>query len=309
MDRLSELASPLVVSESIALHKNTIEAVKSILLLWVNSSSDPNLKKAVEAAPLDDLFILRFVLSHNQESAAKIAEYVQKTLTWRGQKHDLLIQVAAGACEPLRPMHNYMCRAFLGEFGGYCVFADRHGHNDVTHLGDLIKYYSSDDSVLDLSEALLIMNEFGFRKVDELSRRTNRLCKAINMTFLDHLPLRLTPNILKIINGFGSSSKKSSIYYPQFLGAGVMFSSESLLMKFVLKLSKNVMSETTMSKVVICPGFKKGVSPNACPGLKRLNPNLNWEEVFPACANGKGSTPETLKSRRYPEASSEEKTA
>ena len=300
MEKIQELAVPRLLSELVVENRVLIGAIQATVGEWVRIGPG-HIRLAAKMVSFDEIFILRFVLSNQGESVAEIIRKVQETLEWRGEHLGLLSQVAEGSCEMLRPANEYFCRAYVGDYGGHCFFMERNGHHDFPRLQQLLKFYSSEDSAISFSDAILLSNEVFFRKTDSLSRRINRLSTAISLHFLDNVSMIPTPSVMKAVHATGLASKKSSIYYPQLVGAGVLFSSQSLVIRFVLKISKTVISEKAMSKVVVCPGFRKDVPPSACPALRRLDPTLDWTQVFPTCANGTAKMPASLRSKMYDE--------
>jgi len=295
MEKVQALAAAPRLSDLVRENASLIEALKTRLEEWLKKAPG-HVQLAAKTAPLDEISIVRFILSNRTAAFEELLEKIQSTLEWRGENIGLLNQAGEGTCEPLKPLDSYFCKAYLGDFAGHCFFADRHGHNDFPRLHQLLKHYSS-DSVLTFSDAILMNNESMFRKVDALGRRTDRLSKVISVSFLENMSVIPTPSVMKAVHATGISSKRSATFYPQLLGGGIVFSSESMLMRFVLKISKAVISESTLNKIIVCPGYRKGVPPSACPGLRALDPNFDWDNAFPKCANGKARTPDSLRSR------------
>jgi len=301
MEKLHKLASPLVLSEVIGIHRAKINQIKAVLKDYLSTSTE-DIKAAAEQAPVDEIFIVRYILSNPGDDVRTLVRKIQSTLEWRASLLELLIEAGEDRCQKLAFLQSYLCKGYLGEYGGNVFYAERHGHNDLPRLGELIKYYSEDGCGLELADAFLLLSESSFRKVDAMSRRTDRLCKIVAMFFLENVSMKLNHNIMKVIQVYGTVSKRNTLYYPQLLGVGVVFSSESMLQRIFLKVCKAIMSEKTWNKIIVCKGYKKGIEPSSCPGLKLLDSKLDWTQVFPKCANGAQPNPPELKSRQKPEA-------
>ena len=91
----------------------------------------PALKDAAKQAPVDDLFVLRFILSEKNDDMDHAFKKLVETLEWRAQRLPALIDAAQG----INKYHDFMMEfihiAVVGYLGGlHPLFVVRAGKTD-----------------------------------------------------------------------------------------------------------------------------------------------------------------------------------
>jgi len=216
--------------------------------------------------PTDDLFLLRFLLS-NKMDVDVAAEKVRAALAFRKENIDLLRAAKNG--------YGHYILDTAAHFQTIDLIPQMVGCKPVTvarvakcDAKTLMKTLSVDEAAL----ALVAANEGNFQIVDEKTRSTGRIVKAL--TILDLAGMSLFQNDLKFNAAQAKSSKLSDSLYPQLLGKVVLLHMSSPL-RWLINMVSKLVSKKTAEKLGTCPA---GMSTTAgecskCPFLAKFGVN------------------------------------
>lgn len=223
------------------------------------------IKEAVEfdvGTSIDELFILRFVLSNN--TMEECVTNVKKTLKWRMENKEKLQVIWNGG----NPPHQHVVSRFQN-FGWVGQMKDGHPIN-IVRMGlcdskGLMNTLSQEE----FTEYLTINSEVGFQRCDKASRATKKLIKVIVAVDLDRFSIFGGKIDLRLFKASGVSSHLNEIYYPQLTGMTCILNVPSTF-QVMLKMFAPFQSKRSLEKQKCCPVqqiWKK--DGNECPFLKR----------------------------------------
>ena len=212
--------------------------------------------------PYDDIWALRFVLSHPEDAEAVAA--AKANIAWRREKAEMLQAARKG--ERL-PRFEAIERLVVADYHGSTVsgapmYLIRAGITNPTAMMDEIPR----DTVVDF---MMYRKEIGFAKCDRITRRTRVLIKLVTVNDLNHVSL-LGGTDKRFQAVLGESSKLSEIHYPQLLDRAVLIN-VPYIFSAIWSVLKNVLSAKARSKVAICPGDTRKGDISKCPFAKLVN--------------------------------------
>ncbi len=206
-------------------HQNLIEELR-------NRTNDVLLQ---DPATYDDIFLLRYVLTHSKKGGMDAAEdAVRKTITWRTENDVVLKKVAATGKAPHEDvMMKFNTIGYACDLAGYePVFVVRTGHCNQKGLM----------STLTIDQAcdwLHYSKELYWQLCDQRTRKTRKLIKVAPrrdscllvpkhrafdkwwyvqmITVIDWEGLSLFGGDSRFHKALGKSSEMSALYYPQVL--------------------------------------------------------------------------------------------
>lgn len=253
-------------------HKASIQAV--LKGIFVNGD---------EGVVVDEIFILRFVLSAKKDTVAVSIRHVNETLMWRRENRTLLDLVASGNA----PWNEkYSVNSQLGQcgvLGGFHpIFVVRAGKANTKAL-------CNDFSHEEMTKILLMNNEIGYRLADQRTRETGRLCKVIAV--IDLAGFSMFKFDSRFPKAQGASSHQSAIFYPQLQGRAVVVNAP-IVFQWLFALFSRFMSESSKEKSTLCGvsgSWRK--SSDDCPFIKSFE---KGSEQIPAFLGGTMPCPKVL---------------
>jgi hypothetical protein len=223
-----------LIKDLLAKHSTVIEGVRNNI--QNNDVCRELYNKGKNSKRYDDIWILRFVLSHKGkvQSASKAA---LKTIKFREEKklnelgdirhrlRGLGVTNGENAFEPLPGVELYdkfcsdgtTCYSFPDNDRGIMFYVDL-GKVDMHGVAKTM----SDE---EMTEFLLYANEAVSQVLDDVTRRTGRLTKQLKVIDLDNVSLRKVN--LTYIKRDATGTKALEDYYPQLLGNLYIFNSPS----------------------------------------------------------------------------------
>lgn len=163
-------------------------------------------KKESAGALIDELFVLRFILSDKKNAEKKL----QEALEWREKnKESLLEAVANDGGKDLHKLLKYTKRGVCGWImNQFLVNVVRAGLGDAVGLMKELKPE-------EITHDILMEDEVIFRMIDAKTRETGYLCKVINI--MDFHGFSFSRIDRRFFASLGAASHTASIVYPQFL--------------------------------------------------------------------------------------------
>ena len=247
----------------------------------------------------DDLFLLRFVMTHSKggkECKMEEAEdALRKTLTWRAQHAELLKKTWETRVAPNQEtcMKFNTC-GFAGDLGGMePIFVVRTGHCNSRGLMNTL----TEDQVRDW---LHFSREIAFRICDQRTRMSRLMIKSI--TVIDLAGWSIFAGDSRFEKCLQKASELSAIYYPQLLGKSVILNMPSFF-KSIFTASMSLMPASVKDKISICPQNDTahcGRDVTQCPFFQRFD---GTTANVPPFLGGTKECPEALMPRSELESS------
>ncbi len=196
-----------------------------------DAASDSILPAApVNGVAFDDVFLLRYILSH--KTAAAAAPHVRATLAWRAENADVLARLGEEGRRGIPHADTFLKFQTVGDtdmrFGGWTTFVVRTAHSDLPALMSAL-------TVKQVSDYLTFSKELQWRECDRLSRETNVLVK--NLSIIDMNGFSFFGADRRFFKALGDSSKQSAVLYPQLLGATICVNAPSFMQLLVSAFS------------------------------------------------------------------------
>lgn len=269
------------IGEEIAPYLVKFSAVVAELKKELQPDFDKVVAKGDIGLTLDELFILRHVLSE-KGNKKKIIAAIRKGLEWRAS-HLAILQTltmspdgsdfeAAEEGSELRKKFDFIKNHLaIGLIDGFPtlphpLFVIRGQFNMQKTImknidRDAVKLY------------LLLQTEFYYRIVDERTRKTGTWVKVINVIDAKNFGPFKKEFDFKFFRVIGENSKDSDYLHPQLLAKKVALNVPSVLLTMI-KFFKRFMSKRAMEKLGICLGSNIGSRTDAgevCPFVKKHN--------------------------------------
>ena len=216
-----------------------------------------------DSTPYDDIWALRFVLSHPEDADA--ARAVAETLRWRAEKKEMLAAAATGE-RPKRfeVMERLVVAQYHGETStGAPLYIIRAG---ISNTVALTTEHTHDEVV----EFMMYRKEIGFLLCDAITRKTRKLTKLVTVNDLSHVSL-LAGTDKRFTAVLGAASKLSETLYPQLLDRAVLINAPYIF-GAIWSIIKGMVSTKTRAKVALCgtSDTRKG-DISKCPFAKLIN--------------------------------------
>lgn len=211
--------------------------------------------------PIDELFILRFLLSHGGANAnlEKVKELCIACIAWRVQNQTLL-QAYDEETHHLKPKIEHLLKFSKVGYGGYLgdnpLFIIRVGHCD---LNQIVRELSTKE----IEQVLLACEENSFQMIDRLTREQGKMIKLTTICDLSSLGLRM-PN-LTFLKALARVSKKSSLYYPQLIDKKI-FCNVPKPVQVMFRMYNSLFHRRVQKKHLLCKNTNKG---GTCPFLQK----------------------------------------
>lgn len=260
MGPAKDLAKPLLdVDELLAANAARVE---KILTSLKNGTGDdaPSLPVG-EGTPYDDIWALRFCLSHDEDDEALAT--ARKTLSWRKEHAEMLEKAAKRErVKKFASIERFVAADYHGEDKrGNPVYCIRAGISNPSAMMDA---HTKDEVLM----FMMYRKEIGFLIADERTRRTRKLHKLITVNDLNHVSL-MAGTDKRFQKVLGESSKMSETLYPQLLDRAVLIN-VPYIFSVIWSMVRGLISAKTKAKVAICPGDTLKGDVSKCPFAKHV---------------------------------------
>jgi hypothetical protein len=244
------------IAEAISTHRDLIERLKI--------ECGEQLRTATEANNelYDDLWILRYVLSHLNEKKMdpfqKMKDAIVSTLEWRTQHRELLAKLRTGAPGPHDALLSKYSISDLHKTtkDGRPFIVLRNGISNIK----LLMEHATEDQIY---EYFCFSKEYIFHLMDARSRRTGRLIKAVGV--MDMKGATMFGGMSQpFFKGMGKAQKEGELRYPQFQDITILINNPTWL-NVVLSIAKVFVSKRTFEKLKTCPGRTSTGDIRTCP--------------------------------------------
>lgn len=216
-----------------------------------------------DSTPYDDIWALRFVLSHPEDADA--ARAAAETLRWRAEMKEMLAAAAAGkSLKRFESLERLVVAQYHGETStGTPLYIIRAG---ISNTVALTNAHTHEEMV----EFMMYRKELGFLLCDAMTRKTRKLTKLVTVNDLSHVSL-LAGTDKRFTAVLGAASKLSETLYPQLLDRAVLIN-VPYIFGAIWSIIKGLMSANTRAKVAVCGSSdtRKG-DISKCPFAKLIN--------------------------------------
>jgi len=159
-----KLLFPDKISDLLAVHRALVDQTLKKANDFISKSTNPQLALAAKHAPLDELFVLRFVLSCPSNKPEKAYENLIETLEWRSERLEALEAVHEGKPKYEEIVRKYSKVALLGMLNGlHPTMVVRAGRantkgmfDEITEEQILENFYLSGEKVYHMCGKLVI---------------------------------------------------------------------------------------------------------------------------------------------------------
>mmetsp|Transcript_33115 Transcript_33115/g.105548 ORF Transcript_33115/g.105548 Transcript_33115/m.105548 type:complete len:404 (+) Transcript_33115:73-1284(+) len=231
-------------------HRSKVEAVKADV-----GSLGPE---------YDDIFVLRFILSHPDVPEA--ASALKKTLAWRKEKAALLQRARDGTLPEKGDVITKYMFADLHKTTKYGepIYLVRAGVSNIAAAMDLVEEHV-------MVDYMLYRKEQSFIQADKTTRETGLLTKIITVNDLNHVSL-MAGQDARFRAVMSKSAKLSEDFYPQLVEKAVLTNLPTFI-NLLLGVFKAIMPKRLLEKLSVCPGRTVGGDISQCPFLReRMRP-------------------------------------
>lgn len=270
------------VSVLLRTHEKAVREVLREARRAVEDAKDAELAAAARDAPLDEIHVLRFVMS-----AAKRAKPVEATvravvanIEYRAKHRDELARARRGlhpteddkhddsfvdweTCPPLHPT------GWMGDdllvFG--CI-----GAVDMREVG---KRFTPDA----ITQNTCLLHERFRARLDARTRATGRLSKLVSV--FDMAGFSVSKLDTSVLRAFGNTSKHNDTHLPQYLSTVVILN-PPMMFRVVYNIAVPFVSSATMDKIKLCKHKFSSSSSSS-------NANSNSATACPFLAKHQGS--------------------
>jgi len=238
--------------------------------------------QAIDTLLYDDIFLLRYVLTHKGDTKSATTA-LKSTLSYRIKNIALIFEAVNSGRAPLyeQLMKFQVTGPCDTSVGGWPVFCVRTGFCDIKGLMDTL----SEEQV---AMSMGISNEIFFRQCDQLTRKTRKLTKVINVVDLENYSVFMIDK--RFFRAMGESSKFSARNYPQLLGKTVIINAPSYF-RLLYRSVSVFMPKSFLEKQVLCSATSSKTSDiSGCPFISKYGGASN----FPKFLGGKSRCPDGL---------------
>ena len=216
-----------------------------------------------DSTPYDDIWALRFVLSHPEDADAARAA---ASISFFSARHRSVSAAAATGERPKRfeVMERLVVAQYHGETStGAPLYIIRAG---ISNTVALTTEHTHDEVV----EFMMYRKEIGFLLCDAITRKTRKLTKLVTVNDLSHVSL-LAGTDKRFTAVLGAASKLSETLYPQLLDRAVLINAPYIF-GAIWSIIKGMVSTKTRAKVALCgtSDTRKG-DISKCPFAKLIN--------------------------------------
>lgn len=220
-------------------------------------------EKEIETDPEsfnDDLFLLRFALSHKDNIKEKGVPALKETIAWRNANKDLLAKLRTGEKHPCEvKMVKYSPFALHGQSkGGDPIAVTRTGIANTT----ILQMKMTADEI---KQGIIFQKEYCAHICDQESRKRGYICKLISIVDMKGFGLSSIDRTFTKSMGEAMSSTES--HYPQLLGSMFLLNTP-FFMSAVLALAEFFLPARTFAKLARCKGTTRKEPWDTCPFAK-----------------------------------------
>ena len=220
---------------------------------------------ALDKEQYDDIFLLRYVLTHKEEYE-KAADCVNKTIVWRKENKEKIenaVKTGFGPKHDIAIRFNTVGHAgSLPAPGNEPIYVVRTGYCDLKGLMNTLTH----EEVVDW---LHYTKEKVWRECDSRTRSSRLLTKEISV--IDMANFSIFGGDSRFYKCLGDASKLSAIYYPQLLGKTVLINTPSYF-RLLYRTFSVFMPASTLKKQILCPAKDTETEDvGKCPFMKRMN--------------------------------------
>jgi hypothetical protein len=273
------MAAPgALIKDLLTDHRDQIDELAKRVNEYLSTQNDEELKKAAAEFPIDDLCLLKFILSALKKKTKIVdvaCENLCATLQFRKTNCELLKTARA-----TREFQYYLPGTGGGFLGDNLVVVTYFGQTD-TH--ELARKYGSTEAVV---RAGYFVSEQTRIKLDKRTLETGRLSKLLSIVDLKGMSLGKALN-RSVMNAMGMVSKSNEINTPQLL-ARIIIQNAPAVLQVVLSMMRPLISKPTAEKIGSCGKKSSMTDISLCP----------FVNSFP---NGIASIPESLGGSFKPE--------
>lgn len=201
--------------------------------------------RELEGVIVDDIFYLRFVLSHLDDLPAAL-EALIFTYDYRTSHAEMFARRRRG--------EKTSVEEFLLKYNIQAYHKSTHDGGPVLILRNGMVDFKALMPALDPEDMIsysLLQREDGFVLADQVTRETGRLVKLVIVQDMKCAGFVMPDR--KMMSSIGEASKMSEKMYPQLLGRFVIVNPPGW-MKMAMKLFRPFMSAKTLAKMSICEG-------------------------------------------------------
>jgi len=219
----------------------------------------------------DDLFLLRFCLSHPTDVEKRITS-VKETCVWREKNKEALAKIRAGERHPATDLlARYAPSGMLDApmQDGSPVFIVRTGRCNMTRLLEKVKPEEIRDGMIFQKEETQMI-------LDRESRKRGCVVKMVAMNDFQDFGYSSFSRVF--MANLGEAAKATEVFYPQLLGCGIMMHPPGF-MRVMMSVAKLVMPASTLEKTKFCSGTL-GDDISKCPVARKVFPDLRTLPTF-----------------------------
>lgn len=209
-------------------------------------------------AHLDQLFVLRFILSANGDTDLAFHNMSDALEFRKKYRADLVRAHQEQQCEGSDILLKYSKVGFQGSIDEQPVFIVRVGHCNIRKIASTM-------STRDIVFCMLMLEEYAFQLCDALSRENHRLIKL--QTVFDMSSVSVLGFSIPFFKALGIVSHKSHVIYPQLMGRKI-FIKAPRIMRTCMHLYNKFQHKKSIEKQLFC-GCKNIINMNACPFASR----------------------------------------
>lgn len=227
-------------------------------------------KAEIALSPLefdDDLFLLRFCLSHKEDVPARV-EACKQTCQWRIKHRALLAKIRAGERHPdLVQLLKYSCSAHHeGKplLDGSPTFIVRQGVSAMSLVMEKMKPEQIHDAIIfQKEEAFALVDHFelvldpetgkevSIDRSKSLSRKKGKIVKMVSFSDMNNFGWANFSRAF--MTCLGGAIKQTEFLYPQLLGNSIILHPPSF-MKMILGIASVILPKATLEKMRHCSG-------------------------------------------------------
>ena len=279
---VERLTHPPRVADLLAEHRGAVDAAKARVVAAVEALKDADVAKAASEAPVDDLWVLRFVLSAPKNDVEVAVKNAVATLQWRAKHAEDLALARQGKPRYVDEMNKYSKVDFVGYLGIHPVIVVRAGRGDTKAMMDNM----TEEQV---SHALMMQTERFHHMCDVKTRETGLLSKQLGVVDLEGMSLWKFDR--RFPRAQGKASHESAVHYPQLLGLNTIINAPTFF-SMIFSVFRVFMPQSTLDKQAFCPAHTLKQSATTCPFLSRFSPH--GADMFPKFLGGNAPCPASL---------------
>lgn len=243
------------ISSLLRIHRSEVDTVLASAVEFVRESQDSDLVTAAKLYPLDELAVLKFVLSAQKRKGDVVANATRNLLaTLDFRKRNLELLQRAGEEKDLKFYLPGVSGGFLGDYLINIYYAGKADMNAIAKT--LGTHENALNSGVFLTEQIRIL-------LDRRTKETGRLSKLLAVVDLSGLSLSKSCNRM-MMSAMGAISKHNDVHSPQVLGKHIVINAPSMVNVFI-NMIRPFLSKSTWEKLGWCNKGKHDTDISKCP--------------------------------------------